>query len=274
VDLEVRVENRARDHRLRAVFPTGIAARTVLSDGHFLVNERPVDAEPHPEWLQPPAGTVPQQELSAVEDGARGLAVFARGLPEVEPVRAADGTVSLALTLLRCVGWLSRDDFPTRRRMNAGPTIPTPEAQCLGSHAFRLAVLPYEGAWCAAGVKRASRLWRTPVLAVQGVSDLHVPGAWLVEAPCDPLCVTAVKKHEERDTLVVRLVNLSGERAAGALTLGREVARAWRADLLEARLGGIPTSGREVLVALGPHEVLTVELEFVPCRPSGQPAKP
>jgi len=262
VDVEVRLENRACDHRLRALFPTGIAAPTVLSDGHFLVNERPVDAVPHPEWLQPPVGTVPQQEFSAVEDGSRGLAVFAQGLPEVEPVRAADGTVALALTLLRCVGWLSRDDFPTRRRMNAGPTIPTPDAQCQGPHAFRLAVLPYEGAWSSAGVKRASRLWRTPVLAVQGVSDLHAPGAWLLEAPGDPLCVTAVKKHEERDTLVVRLVNLGDRRETATLTIGRDVAGAWRTDLLEERREALVAAGREVAVAVGPREIATVEIAF------------
>jgi len=261
VDVEVRFENRACDHRLRALFPTGIATPTVLSDGHFLVNERPVDAEPHPDWLQPPAGTVPQQEFSAVEGGLCGLAVFARGLPEVEPVHAADGSVTLALTLLRCVGWLSRDDFPMRR-MNAGPTIPTPDAQCEGPHAFRLAVLAYERTCSAAGVKRASRLWRTPVLAVQGVSDLHVPGAWLLEAPGDPLCVTAVKRHEERDTLVVRLVNLAGGREAATLTLGRDVAAAWRTDLLEERLGALPVAGREVSIVLGPHEIATVEIAF------------
>jgi alpha-mannosidase len=262
VDVELRIENRALDHRLRAVFPTGITTRTVLSDGHFLVNERPVEQEPHPDWLQPPAGTVPQQEFSAVEDAAGGLAVLARGLPEVQPLRAADGTVALALTLLRCVGWLSRDDFPTRRRMNAGPTIPTPDAQCPGPHAFRYALLPYAGTWSAAGVKRESRRWRTPPLVVQGVSDLHAAGAGLLEAPGDPLCVTAVKKGEERDSLVVRLVNLGSRPATGTLRLGREVERAWRTGVLEERAVGLRPSGREVTVEAGPHEILTLELQF------------
>ncbi len=266
VDVELLFENRALDHRLCAAFPTGIAADSVTSDGHFCANERPVEPPPRPDWLQPPAGTVPQQEFSLVEDGAAGLAVLSRGLPEVQASRGKDGRVTLALTLLRAVGWLSRDDFPTRRRMNAGPTIPTPDAQCRGPRAFHYAVLPYAGGWNGAAVKRASLLWRTPVLAVQGVRDLHVPGGdgGLVRAGSEAVCVTAIKKHEERDTLVVRLVNLTDSRAVETLTLGLDVAGAWRTDLLEGRLNEIPAAGREVRVELRPHEIATVEIAFAP----------
>jgi alpha-mannosidase len=262
VDVEILFENRALDHRLRAVFPTGIAARSVVSDGHFHANVRPVDVPERPDWLQPPTGTVPQQEFSLVEDGEAGLAVFSAGLPEVQASRDRGGRVALALTLLRGVGWLSRDDLRTRR-MNAGPTIPTPDAQCAGPRAFRYAVLPYTGGWVSAGVKRASRLWRTPVLAVQGVRDLHVPGGeGLVCATGEAVCVTAVKKHEARDTLVVRLVNLTADRVKETLTLGRDVVHAWRTDLLEERVGEIPAGMRDVFVEMGPHEILTVELEL------------
>jgi mannosylglycerate hydrolase len=270
VDLELVFDNRARDHRLRAVFPTGIVARDVVSDGHFYANERPVERAPHPDWLQPPAGTIPQQEFSLVEGRGAGLAVLSAGLPEVQASRGGDGSVTLSLTLLRAVGWLSRDDFPTRRRMNAGPTIPTPDAQCQGQRAFRYAVLPYAGGWVAACVKRQSRLWRTPVLSVQGVRDLHVPGTGgLLRATGDSVCVTAVKRHETRDTLITRLVNVTGDRVSTTLVLGRDVARAWRTDLLEERVAEVPAGGRELAVEMGPHEIATVEVAFVPEAPEG-----
>jgi hypothetical protein len=39
------------------------------------------------------------------------------------------GNPQIALTLLRCVGWLSRDDLSTRRG-HAGPYMATPGASC------------------------------------------------------------------------------------------------------------------------------------------------
>ncbi|HEY8812641.1 MAG TPA: hypothetical protein VIO86_09150, partial [Candidatus Dormibacteraeota bacterium] len=47
----------------------------------------------------------------------------------------------IALTLLRCTGWLSRRDLDNRPG-NAGPEVATPDAQLLGRHHFELAVLP------------------------------------------------------------------------------------------------------------------------------------
>ena len=49
--------------------------------------------------------------------------ILNRGLPAVEVTRLPGGT-QIALTLLRSVGWLSRDDLATRR-VAAGPLVPT-----------------------------------------------------------------------------------------------------------------------------------------------------
>ncbi len=264
VEVETGIENRARDHRLRALFAAGAATDTVVSDGHFYVNRRPVDIAPHAEWLQPPADTHPQREFSLVEDGRGGLAVLARGLPEIAPVRDAEGRAGFALTLLRAVGWLSRDDLTTRRMRNAGPTLATPDAQCPGTRRFRYALLPYAGHFLAAGVKEWSERWRTPPLVVQGVEDGHVAGgAGLFAFSGESVHVSAIKKHEARDTLVVRLCNLADARREAALHFGPPVAGAWRDGLLEDRLCDLMMAGgHDVVVELGPHEIATLEIEF------------
>jgi alpha-mannosidase len=264
VEVETVVENRARDHRLRALFAAGAATDTVVSDGHFYLNRRPVDVPPHADWLQPPADTHPQREFSLVEDARGGLAVLARGLREIAPVRSAEGRAGFAVTLLRAVGWLSRDDLPTRRMRNAGPTLATPDAQCLGTQRFRYAVLPYAGEFLAAGVKTWSERWRTPPLVVQGVDDGHLSGGeGLFALEGEGVHVTAIKKHESRDTLVVRLFNLADVRREATLCFGPPVAGAWRADLLEKRLCDLMMAGgHDVVAALGPHEIATLEIEF------------
>jgi alpha-mannosidase len=264
VEVETIFENRAKDHRLRALFPAGVATDTVVSDGHFYANARPVDQVPHPDWLQPPSGTHPQQEFSLVEDAQGGLAVLVRGLPEIAPLRDARGGAGFAVTLLRAVGWLSRDDLVTRRHRNAGPTVATPDAQCAGEQRFRYAVVPYAGGFLAADIKGASERYRTPPIVVQGVEDGHVAGGTgLFRKLGDAVRVSAVKKHEERDTLVVRLYNLAAAPATGTLAFEGAVRAAWRTDLLEERERELQVAGgHEVAVALGPHEIATVEVEL------------
>ncbi len=264
VEVETAFDNRARDHRLRALFPAGIRTDTVVSDGHFFLDRRPVDIPRHDDWLQPPADTHPQREFSLLEDGRGGLAVLARGLPEIAPLRDGAGGAGFALTLLRAVGWLSRDDLPTRRMRNAGPTLATPEAQCPGERRFRYAVAAYAGDFVSAGVKALSERWRTPPLVVQGVEEGHVGGGGgLFSLAGEAVHVSAVKRHESRDTLVIRLCSLADARREASLRFGPALAGAWRTDLLEARLCDLMIGGdHDVRVELGPHEIATVEVEF------------
>ncbi|MBM3316327.1 MAG: hypothetical protein FJY75_00600 [Candidatus Eisenbacteria bacterium] len=299
VEIDLRFENRACDHRLRALFPAGVGGDEIWTDGHFLVQARPVARPAGGDWVQPPAETDPQQEFALVREPGRGLALLVRGLPEVAPLlgtgagAGADrpavpgppeareeavarasrsrpgkaigaGGLGLAVTLLRCVGWLSRDDFAERRRMNAGPTLPTPEAQCLGPQSFRYALLAFAGDWRAAGVKAWSARYRTPLLTKQGVLDPDVPPeGGLLELRPGEACVSAIKRHEERDTLVVRLYNPGGEELVEELRLGRRMRSAWRVNLLEEREEALPMAEVGALVLrLGPHEILTLEIEF------------
>lgn len=264
VDVEVVFDNGALDHRLRAAFPTGVASDWVVSDGQFVLNRRPMDHSPRPDWVQPPPDSYPQQDFSLVEDERGGLALMARGLPEISARRDADGRAVLSLTLLRAVGWLSRDDFPTRKFTNAGPTLYTPAAQCPGRQRFRYAAVPFSGGHLSAGVKAISERWRTPTPSVQGVWEWHAPGGrGLLEKSSADIAVTAIKRHERRDTLVVRLYNLSGTRVEETLTMGRRVVGAWRSNILEERGEALETrASRCVVVGLRPHEIATLEIEL------------
>lgn len=145
LEFATRVDNNALDHRLRVLFPTPIETETVHVDGHFDVVARPVALPEGRGWTEPPSPTAHQRCFVDVSDGRRGLAVFNRGLPEYEALRNDRGT-GIALTLLRCVGWLSRGDLSTRPGP-AGYAIETPEAQCLRPYEFQYALAPHAGTW-------------------------------------------------------------------------------------------------------------------------------
>ena len=272
VEIETRFDNRVRDHRLRARFPTGVDSDTAWSDGHFLVHERLVDPPVGEEWFQPPAATVPQQGVSWVCEPEHGLALLVRGLPELEPARGQAG-LELRLTLLRSVGWLSRDDFPTRRHQNAGPTVPTPAAQCPGPQSFRYALLPFSGGDGTASVLDWNARWRTPTPVVQGVEAGSAPGGSLLSLGAGASRVSAVKRHEHRDTLVVRLWNPGAVEDEQTLRFGTTIQGAWITNLLEEREAEIQSDGpdgRHLALRLGPHEIRTIEIELRPAE--GAPA--
>jgi len=266
VEVETDFDNRVADHRLRALFPTPIQTPAVISEGHFLVQSRPVVQPAGEDWVQPPSGTYPQQGYCLVEDSVGGLAILNRGLPEfasLAPGPVAAGT-GLALTLLRCVGWLSRDDFASRRRKNAGPTLYTPEAQCPGPGRYRYALVAYAGSWLAAGIPAWSQRYRVPVIVNQGVRDGHIlAGAGLLEKSSPSTVITAVKKHEQRESLIVRLYNMASEVVTERLVFGMPVESAWQVDLLEERTGvPMAVEGDQVRLSLGPHAIMTVEVAF------------
>src|SRR4029453_16857603 len=111
---------------------------TVLAESAFALLERSArPASNGAGWREPPIPT--QHTRGVVVAGSAGVA--GRGLPEYEALAGADGlTNAIALTLLRCVGWLSRDDLTTRSG-HAGPALPVEDAQCLGEHHFQYALL-------------------------------------------------------------------------------------------------------------------------------------
>ena len=197
VEFVTTVDNQAEDHRLRVVFPMP-PAQEVRVEGHYAVLRRPVGVPvPRTDWLEPASAT--HHTLSAVEAG--GVALFGRGLPEYE-ARPVLGGTEVALTLLRCVGWLSRDDLATRPQGDAGPRIETPEAQCPGMHRFEYAV-SFPGPVSDAELIRRSHDYRFGLLA--GPSG--VPEESLLPLTGDGFAFAALKGAEDGDGCILRVYN-------------------------------------------------------------------
>jgi mannosylglycerate hydrolase len=247
VEVRTTVTNRARDHRLRVVVPApdGVPAE-IRAEGHFAVIRRaarPI-APSHPErWAE-----LPQPMSHTTGFVAAGTtAVIGHGLPEYEATARPDGGVDLAVTLLRCVGWLSRDDLSTRPN-GAGPAVETPAAQALGRHAFRYDIRLDADAGDAALV-RASADARWPVVAGDAVPDL----APALRVAGD-VAFAALKPAEEGRGVILRLYNPGRERTPVSI-------RADGADPWRVRLDETPAPDPAIPETLGPGEILTVRLE-------------
>jgi len=245
IDFTADIDNHARDHRVRAALRTPVHAALSLSDTAFAVLHRPIDPiEPRgTEAIYP---TAPHRTFTAVEGTPFAAVLMSRGIYETEVRREADGAATILLTLLRCVGWLSRSDL-TMRDGGAGPEIETPGAQEQGAHRFEFAVTTFRGEWIGVGLMgRAatyaypSIIFATPpqagegagVMALAGCDNPRIMFSTAYPAPKSgefQLRVFNASPEPERATLTLpdgcgaRMVDLAGKavRRAGVKNLCR-----------------------------------------------------
>jgi mannosylglycerate hydrolase len=263
IDIETEVENRARDHRLRVHFPTGVHSEHVHAEQHFGVLRRPLTPpEGDALSLETPIATYPQKSFVDVSDGQRGLMVANRGLPEYEALQEDGGTVTIALTLLRCVGWLSRADIRTRRGP-AGPSLEAPGAQMPGRWTFHYSLIPHAGDW-ETSFEEAHRFAR-PLRAVrtgQGSGGLPPEGS-LVDIEPRALVLSSLKLAEDGDSVVARVYNTSGASQEGRLRLlprpGKPPhASAEVVNLNEEFLAGADADDGWVKLSARPNQIINV----------------
>jgi alpha-mannosidase len=260
IDVRTVIDNRARDHRLRVHFPAPIAVQAADHDAHFEVVRRAVGVpEKGADWIEDPRPEVPQRAFTDVSDGRLGLAIANRGLPEVEVLRGPDdATTEIALTLLRCVGWLSRDDMPVRQG-HAGPAFETPGAQMIGEWAFDYAIIPHAAGWQQA--RAEAYAFQTGLRTAQtGLHDGELPdsGAFLAVEPAQ-FVLSAVKRAEDGSGWIARGYNPSADPISVTLTPLRRVARAVRITLAEEEVEDLPmASSGAVTLPVGGRQVVTV----------------
>jgi hypothetical protein len=275
VDVEIELDNTARDHRLRIHVRAPFTARRFEVESAFELAERPIAPQPAdfgaPNPAEFPIGAVPQRAFATITDGTRALSVANRGNAEVEAVPEPDGTTSLAVTILRAVGWLSRGDLSSRPPP-AGPPFETPGAQAPGPHRAELSLR-----WHADGDParlRAAHGFAYPPLAFLapggGIASL-ADRAQLVEVDDPQVAVSAIEPQPGGGALL-RLWNTSGEprhvtvRWAGGRAATPAGVTLERVDLEGRRVAPAPGDrplpetggGPGVTLALRPHEIASL----------------
>jgi alpha-mannosidase len=262
LDIETIVENSARDHRLRVHFPVPVSVDRFETEGHFDVISREIDLpQDTEEWVEQPAPTHPQRRWVDVSDGAVGLMIANRGLPEVEVMRTSDGS-EVALTLLRCVGWLSRGDLSVRQG-HAGPGLPTPEAQCIGRYSFDYAVIPHSGRQQAA-IEQA-HAFAVPLRAIPTYAHggpLGSIGSFVRVKP-EQLEVSTVKESEGGKELVVRLWNVGPDACRGEIRFWQRPHSIVRCNLGERALDALPVrQDGSVSIEVAGKQIVTLLVGF------------
>jgi alpha-mannosidase len=267
ITFAIDLDNTARDHRLRMLFPAGtVGVRTARADTAFDVVTRPALREmPDAIVNEAPVDTAPMLSVVDAGDGRVGATVVAGGLPEYEIVpRGAGDHDAIALTLLRAVGDLSRSDLATRPSGHAGPPVATPGAQCPGRHQFDIAFEPRGVPPPAGRLIASARAFTVPprIVVARNPNGRAATRRSFLNVMCTAggVALSAVKHADDRGGIVVRLFNPGDVDTDVVVAPGFRVREAWRVNLLEERGDRLPIEQNSVRVRLEPHRILTIEL--------------
>ncbi|MET3940092.1 alpha-mannosidase [Paenibacillus sp. PvP094] len=257
VHVQTTFNNQAKDHRVRALFPTDLATAVHHVDSMFEIATR--DNVPAPEW-QNPSNTQHQQSFVDVSEEQAGLVVANLGLNEYEVLQ--DGRNTIAVTLLRAVGELG--DWGL---------FPTPEAQCLGEHSFQMEIIPHDGSGASSDAYIEAYQFQVPWTLVQTdvhsgtLSSTHTPFAWQGEG----LAFSSLKVNEESGDLMMRWYNMKPDTSLLSLaaTEWNTNELAYKSNILEEKgeklvsSSNVSTnlfSGKQWSIPAGPCEIVTVGL--------------
>jgi alpha-mannosidase len=258
-------DNTAEDHRLRVLFPLGAKVQEANAESHFDVVKRDtavINSDGWPEIYMPQK---PQQGYLSMSSEGKGLTIANKGLTEFEMLDDDEGTA--AVTLLRSVGWLSREDTLVRVG-GAGAPTPVQDAQCLGPNEAEYSIIIHEGDFLSAKSYLRAHEFMTPLygsLTGKHEGKLSKDGGMIEMTGDHTLLLSACKKAELRDSFILRFWNTSKTHTAASIKLYGKPKQARYVDLKEEPLNKdaleIKQDGSFVVKA-GGAEIITLEIIF------------
>ena len=212
------IDNRAKDHRVRAYIPTGIKSNFSFSDNQFGVIKRDVydsamDVWEEENWDERPDSIYPMLSFVTLKNEERGMAVLTNSTREYEIIGEDYDTI--AITLFRGVGFLGKEEMYRRPGRPSGIKLETPDSQMLGKVSLDFGIYPYVSR--EDKVSRVAKEYLTPVYTYNKMPhnamklnsvDFEVPYNYsLLKEENDNVTLSVLKKAENKKGLVLRYFN-------------------------------------------------------------------
>jgi len=213
--------------------------------------------------------TVPHRTFTAVEGANFSAALMSRGILEAE-VRPEPAGSTILLTLLRCVGWLSRSDLATRRG-GAGPELETPDAQEIGTHRFEFAVATFQRSYLDGDLLQRVEAYTSPPRLFHGCNiGASDDGRSLVRCDNPRIIFSTARPESHAGAYKVRVYSASPNPERAKFTFASR-SRARLVDLAgrtTKRAGVKRSRDGSLTLELRPFEILTfaILISGVPSR--------
>lgn len=226
IEVRMVLDNQADDHRVRVLVPTPFVSETVVADNQFGLITRPTN---DPEmanweadgWKEAPVPVYQLMNFAALEDAQGGMAIMSNGLREFEVISAQGNEQrdTFALTLLRGVGVLGKENLLLRPGRPSGIKIPTPDSQVRGKLVCEFTLFGFAGNHIDANVMAAARDNVTPIQCYNkipynamklNVGEQNLPLTHsLLRKDQRGAVLSVLKKAEDENALILRVYNPS-----------------------------------------------------------------
>jgi alpha-mannosidase len=270
IELEVLDWDGEKERELRVVFPVNLDSAQLSYEvpfGTVEIGKDEIDFSPLPP--SPDTGFIPQlygaYKPLRFREAVNWIDASSAGYLGFGCLAASDCTVHLfrdetsnpvSYPVLQHVLLSTRKSFAWN-----------PEYWCTqaGSHRYRMALLPHAGNWRLR--YRDGIAFNYPLTAFVGTPGSEVPGVPLPRSAeflrVEPanLILTAMKKSEDDDRIVLRFYEAEGKGGRARVHLARPIKHACRASLIEEDQEDLQTSADgAVEFAVTPWEIVTIKL--------------
>jgi alpha-mannosidase len=239
------------------MFPTRLQTDICHAETAFDVVEREVVFGPDSPWFGSVNATFPMLRFVDVNDGEAGLAIINDGLREYQVTDDNDRTI--AVTLMRAY---QVSLTTVSKRWDVRPQMGL--SQCPGDYEFRYLIYPHAGSWDTADVYANVEKIVAPLQPAQAGphgGDLPKRHSFLQIEPAN-LVLSAVKRSESGQGLVVRVFNPTSQAIEGNLTFFKPIRTAHMINLEEKPGDKLATHGNTLSLSVDKKKIVTIEITF------------
>ncbi len=255
--IRTRLNNQARDHKLKVNFPTGVATDEVSVESAFAVEQRCIQYTESGDNFEKFFPYQPMQNFVDLSDGESGFAFLNKGMREYEMKDDAERT--LAVTLLRT----HRAYMTANSQMTPDEFAKYTGLHSIGEHEYRYALYPHVGGWEQGEVLQAAYAHKAELRAVQGApkpGTLPPTLSFIDVQPADALMVSAFKQSEDGTGFILRIWNTGGKLVNATLQFALPVRTVERVMLDESPGTDLPLCDGKVRFDATPHQIVTLKL--------------
>ena len=255
VEVHTVIDNKAEQHRVRAMFPTNLDVKVSAAEAAFDVIERDIIVKEGTPYYGKPNPQYPMHRFVDMSDGEKGIAFFNDGIREYEAI--PDETRTLALTLFR---GFTATQSPVIDQWDVYPWMKL--AQTLGINEWKYAIYPHSGNWDEGNVYREVERFNLPFEMSQsgkGGGKLPKELSFISVEPKE-ISLSSLKKAEKSESLIFRLFNPTGKEIEGKIKAFKNIKEAWITNMNEERREQPEVKDNFVIVKFGHKKIVTVEI--------------
>jgi alpha-mannosidase len=264
------IYNKAEDFRLRVYFSQDIINKEeniIYYDTAFgfltkelKINNRPFDVEKQKERIEE---TFAVQNYASFFSDNQGIGIFTKGIPEFE-VYENDNIFYLSNTLIRAVGWLSRDDLRTRGG-GAGPSFETVDSQCKGLNVFEYSLELFDESFYNSNIIKSAFQYSNSILIKQFQSKSNKTNYVLnslINIYPETLVLSALKISENNKGFIIRFYNPLDKELNYSISLNKNlnIYKAFLVNLNEDRIKMIDIKNNKIDSLIKQFEIITIEI--------------